>query len=208
MFCGWLPKFYVQSLQPSLKICRSSFAEVSKSKSQSQVKQVQIWHILGVAGFYRNFILQKYWHLSPLQILKQKLSVYPILHFVDFDGEFILDADAKLIRFAASLMNIKAKYWPWSFVLAEFFSQHEIKYSMSELDFLAIVWALEYFWPYLERWTIHIISDYKAVVMKMTKFTSKNHTCHYDNRRMIIKFHLAWLTKLQVMLSPAAHEIW
>ena len=68
--------------------------------------------ILGVAGFYRNFILQKYWHLSPLQILKQKLSVYPILHFVDFDGEFILDADAKLIRFAASLMNIKAKYWP------------------------------------------------------------------------------------------------
>ena len=151
MFCGWLPKFYVQSLQPSLKICRSSFAEVSKSKSQSQVKQVQIWHILGVAGFYRNFILQKYWHLSPLQILKQKLSVYPILHFVDFDGEFILDADAKLIRFAASLMNIKAKFWPWSLVLAEFFSQHEIKYSMSELDFLAIVWALEYFWPYLER---------------------------------------------------------
>jgi len=43
----------------TLKICRSSFAEVSKSKSQSQVKQVQIWHILGVAGFYRNFILQK-----------------------------------------------------------------------------------------------------------------------------------------------------
>ena len=59
MFCGWLPKFYVQSLQPSPKICRSSFAEVSKSKSQSQVKQVQIWHILGVAGFNRNFILQK-----------------------------------------------------------------------------------------------------------------------------------------------------
>ena len=121
MFCGWLPKFYVQSLQPSLKICRSSFAEVSKSNSQSQVKQVQIWHILGFAGFYTNFILQKYWHLSPLQIPQQKLSVYPILHFVDFDGEFILDADAKLIRFAASLMNIKAKFWPWSFVLAEFF---------------------------------------------------------------------------------------
>jgi len=96
----------------TLKICRSSFAEVSKSKSQSQVKQVQIWHILGVAGFYRNFILQKYWHLSPLQILKQKLSVYPILHFMDFDGEFILDTDAKLIRFAASPMNIKAQYWP------------------------------------------------------------------------------------------------
>ena len=56
--------------------------------------------------------IQIKWHLSPLQILKQKLSVYPILHFVDFDGEFILDADAKLIRFAVSLMNIKAKYYP------------------------------------------------------------------------------------------------
>ena len=58
---------------------------------------------------------------------------------MDFDGEFILDADAKLIRFAASLMNIKAKVLALIVCASRVFSKHEIKYSMSELDFLAIV---------------------------------------------------------------------
>ena len=69
-------------------------------------------HILGVGGFYRNFI-QNYTEIVAsftTANTQAKVSVSLILHFLDFDGEFILDADAKLIRFAASFMNIKAKY--------------------------------------------------------------------------------------------------
>ena len=57
----------------------------------------------------------------------------------------------KIDTFCSLTHEYKGKVLALIVCASRVFSQHEIKYSMSELDFLAIVWALEYFWPYLER---------------------------------------------------------
>ena len=195
-FAFWEVEFYGHIVpNTGLKMAPSKIEAITKLVPPKDKHGIR--HILGVAGFYRNFIQNYAEIVAPFtaalaggiqgkiswtpnmqqafELLKQKFSEYPILQFPDFDKEFILETDANLIRLAALLNQYKGDEMALIACASRVLSKHEKNYSIPELELLAIVWALEHFRPYLYGRTFHIITDHKALtmVMKMTKPTSK-----------------------------------
>ena len=126
-FAFWEVEFYGHIVSNSgLKMAPSKIEAITKLVPPKDKHGIR--HILGVAGFYRNFI-QNY----------AEISEYPILQFPDFDKEFILETDANLIRLAALLNQYKGDKMALIACASRVLSKHEKNYSIPELELLAIV---------------------------------------------------------------------
>ena len=141
---------------------------------------------LGLASYYRRFVAQFAKIASPLHRLtgkdvkwewnedcqaafselKRQLLDSPILVHPDFDLDFVLETDASIDGLGAILSQRKSddKLHPVAYA-SRSTSFVNKRYSVTELETLAVVWAVQHFRAYLYAWAqcVTVIIDHSAV---------------------------------------------
>ena len=153
---------------------------------------------LGVINFYRKFIPNCSTLAEPLikltrgrsksqnitwtedqqlsfTILKNKLTEPPILRLPDFSKEFIIETDASSVGIGAMLsqkhvvdsegINLPVAYASRSL------SKAERNYGTTDLEGLAVIWAIQHFESYIHGMHFTIVTDHSA--LKALKDKSK-----------------------------------
>lgn len=164
----------------------------------------QLRGFLGMTGYYRKFIegyaklacpMTRYLkknakinikdpeYISAFEKLKKNLIQHPILKFPNFDQSFELTTDASNYAIGAVLSQGKQPVCYASRTL----NDHERNYSTTDKEFLAIVWAVTYFRPYLWGRKFKIITDHLPIKYLNKKYTGKE----FSQRTQ------RWLLKLQ-----------
>ena len=140
---------------------------------------------LGLTGYYRKFIEGFAAIATPLhllltkqaserfvwteeadrafKVLKQKLTTAPVLAFPDFKHPFILTTDASDTGIAAILSQEIGDKKVVVAYASRSLDKHERNYATTEKECLAIVWATDYFRPYLIGQHFIVITDHKAL---------------------------------------------
>jgi len=144
-------------------------------KSTKEIKQ-----FLGLAGFYRKFIkdfaritkpltksLKKDHKINPndseyvkaVETVKSLIVSDPILRYPDYNKKFTLTTDASNVALGAVLSQ---EGHPIAFA-SRTLNEHELNYSAIEKELLAVVWATQYFRPYIYGRKFVINSDHKPL---------------------------------------------
>lgn len=145
----------------------------------------EVRRFLGLAGYYRKFILNFAGIVSPLlellkkntpfvwnairddafKKLKNCLITSPILQYPDFQKPFYLTCDASDIAIGAILSQIQSNGADLPIAYASrALNSCESNYSPIEKEVLAIIWGVEYFRPYLYGRSFHIVTDHRPLV--------------------------------------------
>lgn len=138
---------------------------------------------LGLAGYYRRFIINFSKLMKPLTSLLKKdvpflwgesqqhafdtckeiLTTAPILQYPDFSKEFVLTTDASVHAIGAILSQGEVgKDLPIAYA-SRTLNKSESNYSTIERELLAIVWAVKHFRPYLFGRKFKILTDHKPL---------------------------------------------
>ena len=157
-------------------------AAVRNYPTPTSVKGVR--QFLGLASYYRRFVknfariaqplhalTQKgpsfYW--SPqceeaFSLLKRNLTESPILVYPDFDQDFILETDASAMGLGAVLSQRArdGRVHPVAYA-SRSLSPQEKRYAVTELETLAVVWAVTHFHAYLYGHNVNVFTDHSAV---------------------------------------------
>jgi len=151
-------------------------------KNPKEIKQ-----FLGLVGYYRKFIkdfskiakpltklLQKsttfVWtneQQHSFESLKNKLISQPVLAYPDWNKPFILTTDASNEAIGAILsQGIIGRDKPLAFA-SRTLNKAETRYSTTEKELLAIVWATKHFRQYLYGRKFKIVTDHKPLIWLM-----------------------------------------
>ena len=125
---------------------------------------------LGMVSYYRRFIenfakianlITKLTHKdsdfvwtdeceTAFKNLKEKLTIAPILAYPDYDKSFTLSTDASVVGIGAVLsqLNDKGEEHPVAYA-SRTLNHHEMNYSTTKRECLALIWAVQHFHPYL-----------------------------------------------------------
>lgn len=157
-------------------------------KNEKQVRQ-----FLGILGYYRRFIKDFAKLVKPLTKLlrkdslfeitkeivtcfekcKQVLTADPVLIYPDFTKEFILTTDASDFAIGAVLsQGIIGKDRPIAFA-SRTLNKTEENYSATEKEFLAIVWAVKHFRPYLYGRKFKLYTDHQPLTYSLTNTNNR-----------------------------------
>ncbi len=154
-------------------------------KNFPQPKSVEnVRSFLGMAGYYRPFVkdfaaraspltqlLKKdvpfHWHNDQdrsFNDLKEALTKAPVLVFPDFNEPFILCTDASTAGIGAVLMQTDEadKRHVVAFA-SRVLSPAEKNYSVTHLEVLAVVWALQHFRDIIMGYKITVYTDHAAI---------------------------------------------
>jgi hypothetical protein len=169
---------------------------------------------LGLAGYYRSFIKDFADFSKPLTLLTRKdtkfywsdlqqkasdalkaaLTSESVLAHPEFDKPFILSCDASNYAISAILnQDHNGKESPLSFA-SRILNQHEINYSTTEKELLAVVFGVRTHRCFLYGRKFKIITDHAALKWLITV---KNHQCARLNR---------WVLKLAEYDSDIQHR--
>ena len=98
------------------------------------------------------------------ETLKSKLLMAPVLAYPDFDRSFTLETDASKQGLGAILSQFQAdnRLHPVAYA-SRSVSQAEANYAVTDLETLAVVWAITHFRYYLYGHDVTIITDHSAV---------------------------------------------
>ncbi|KAI4890013.1 hypothetical protein NFI96_017159 [Prochilodus magdalenae] len=161
---------------------------VTDFKTQSSVKQVR--QFLGLTSYYRRFIQDYARHAEPLfaltkqdsafvwdekcdaamHFLKSCLTSAPILRFPDFSRQFSIHTDASDAGLGAALMQKDEEGRDVAVAYASrTLHKAEKPYSTPEKECLAVIWALEYFRPYVEGLHVTIFTDHSSLRWLMSR---------------------------------------
>ena len=156
-----------------------------------------IRRFLGLASYYRRFIPGFAQIARPLhsltckdtrfvwsseckrafEVLKQKLTTSPVLAYPDFDQDFVLETDASVQGIGAVLGQYQDdhKLHPVAYA-SRALSAAEKHYGITELETLAVVWAITHFHHYLYGHTVTVFTDHTAVkaVLETANPTAKH----------------------------------
>ena len=137
-----------------------------------------------MASYYRRFVLQFAKIVHPLhqltckevdfqwsdacdtafKQLKQRLVSAPVLTYPNFDDDFVLETDASVMGLGAVLAQIQSDGFPHPIAFASrALSPSERNYGITDLETLAVVWALSHFHYYLYGHKVTVITDHTAV---------------------------------------------
>ncbi|GES88280.1 enzymatic polyprotein, putative [Rhizophagus clarus] len=139
--------------------------------------------VLGLFSYYRRFIKNFSQLADPMyellkkdvvykwtetqqqafEILKTKLTQAPIVRYPDFEKPFLLYTDASLIGIGAVLAQKDSKDEYVVAYASRTLAPAEKNYAITELEYLAIIWAVKYFRHYLFRIHFTIITDHSAL---------------------------------------------
>lgn len=143
----------------------------------------QLRQYLGLTSYYRRFIGKFAKIAAPLyyltkkevkwewskecqiafETLKRRLVQAPVLVYPDFEQKFILETDASLNGLGAVLSQVKeGLLHPVSYA-SRSLSSPEKNYSITELETLAVVWAIQHYRAYLYGHEVMVMTDHSAV---------------------------------------------
>ena len=99
-----------------------------------------------------------------LDILKKKLVEAPVLVYPNFDLGFVLETDASYFGLGAVLSQklVDQLLHPVSFS-SRSLSPSEKNYAVTELETLAVVWAMKHYRAYLYGHDVQVVTDHSAV---------------------------------------------
>ena len=139
---------------------------------------------LGLSSYYRRFIPNFARIAQPLhqltakgvsfewtadceaafKTLKDKLTVSPVLAYPSFDRDFTLETDASVQGLGAILSQVQddGKLHPVAYA-SRALNPSEKNYSVTELETLAVVWAITHFHSHLYGNNVHVLTDHSAV---------------------------------------------
>ena len=139
---------------------------------------------LGLSSYYRRFIknfaavAQPLHHLTRTDVqfrwcvecvrafdeLKHRLTSAPVLAYPNFTSDFVLETDASVLGLGAvfSQMQTDKKLHPISFA-SRALNPAEKKYAITELETLAVVWAMAHYHHYLYGHKVVVLTDHSAV---------------------------------------------
>ena len=146
------------------------------------VKQVRSF--LGIASWYRRFVPNFSQVATPLtllikkkskwvwgeeqrkafEIIKEKLISAPILTCPDFKRPFLVQTDASSTGLGAILSQEFPEGEKAIAYASRSLAPNEKKFTTTELECLAVIWATEKFRPYLEGATFTVITDHHSLV--------------------------------------------
>ena len=150
----------------------------------------QLRSFLGITGYYRKFIPQYATVAAPLSTLtkkeiaeplpweeehvlafeklKQLLATAPVLHAPDYSQPFQLSTDASGVGIGSVLEQQREDTW----VPLAYFSRKllpwEARYTVTELEALAIVDSVQHFTVYLLGARFHVMTDHRALAFLPT----------------------------------------
>lgn len=139
---------------------------------------------LGLASYYRRFILRFAKIAQPLHQLtkkgaqfdwtaecqtafdrlKSELTEAPVLAYPDFNKDFTLETDASVRGLGAVLSQTQSdgRSHPIAYA-SRALSPPEKNYGITELETLAVVWAISHFHAYLYGHKVTVLTDHSAV---------------------------------------------
>ncbi|POM61781.1 Retrovirus-related Pol Polyprotein [Phytophthora palmivora] len=149
----------------------------------------QVRRFVHLAGYYRRFSKGFGVKMSPLTRLlrkatpwrweseevnafdniKMELTKRPLLVYPDFSKPFTLETDACAIGLGSVLMQDLGKGLQPVAYASKVNSVAESKYSITDLECFAVIWAIKLFRPYLFGRHFTLITDHIALTWLMTK---------------------------------------
>ena len=178
----------------------------------------ELRQFLGLASYYRRFVALFAKVASPLHRLtgkdvrwewsqdcqksfselKQRLLNSPILTYPDFDLDFVLETDASIDGLGAILSQKKndEKLHPVAYA-SRSTSSAEKHYSVTELETLAVVWAVQHFRAYLYGHVVTVITDHSAVKSILDKPSSNG-----KHTRWWLKVFGSGVGQLKIIYRP------
>ena len=173
---------------------------------------------LGLESYYRHFIPQFSQLAEPLhvltrknvffewnsscqeafQCLKGKLTQALVLYYPDFNKDFILETDASIHGLSSILSQVQSdgKMHPIAYA-SRALSPTEKNYSITELETLAVVWAIGHFYCYLYGQEVTVYTDHTAV-----KAVLDNPTASGKHARWWSKVYQWGIRKLNIKYRP------
>ena len=157
-------------------------AAVKDYPAPTSVKEVR--QFLGIASYYRRFVRGFANVAQPLHALTQKGAVFswtescqqafdalksrlidsPILAYPNSELDFVLETDASAKGLGAVLSQVHAdKHLHPVAYASRALSPQERKYAITELETLAVVWAIQHFHAYLYGHSVMVYTDHSAV---------------------------------------------
>ena len=96
--------------------------------------------------------------------LKSRLVSAPVLAYPEFSKDFVLETDASYVGLGAVLSQLQddGKLHPLSYA-SRALTAPEKNYSVTELETLAVVWAIGHYRAYLYGHNVKIYTDHSAV---------------------------------------------
>ena len=144
----------------------------------------EVCQFLGLASYYRRFVPCFAKTAAPLhqllakgiifdwtpecqqafEDLKGKLVSSPVLAFPDFDKSFVLETDTSIQGLGAVLSKKQAdeKLHPVAYA-SRSLANNEERYAITDLETLAVVWAISHFQYYLYGHNVTVCTDHQAV---------------------------------------------
>lgn len=109
-------------------------------------------------------------YIHAFEQLKSLITSHPILKYPDFNKPFKINTDASNYAIGAVLLQ---EGHPISYA-SRTLNTHEIRYSTTEKELLAVVWAVKYFRPYLYGRKFELRTDHQALKWLHTKYLGKD----------------------------------
>jgi hypothetical protein len=174
----------------------------------------QLRGFLGLASYYRRFVPNFARIATPLNKLLRKGTVYrwtteqdqafnalkeclitsPILKFPDFNKQFILFTDASILGLGAILSQLDDNDQEHVIAYASrTLSKAEKNYAATELECLAVIWAVKHFHAYIYGQRFKLITDHSALKHLFNTTTPTGRTAR-------------WIMKLQIYDFETIHR--
>ena len=169
---------YPNGLQQIMKRVRA----VKEFPAPHSVKEVR--QFVGLASYYRRFVRGFSKIAEPIYALTKKRAVFqwsadcqsafeelkirlveaPVLSFPDFEKTFILETDASMTGLGAVLSQLQddGLVHPVAYT-SRSLTKGEKGYAITELETLAVVWAITHFHAYLYGHDVTVYTDHSAV---------------------------------------------
>jgi hypothetical protein len=158
---------------------------------------VEVKRFVHLAGYYRRFVKGFGSLMAPMTKLLRKdadwewaegkeavftqikaiLTTQPLISYPDFKLPFRVVTDASQVGLGACLMQGQGQGWQPVAHASKVNSVAESRYGITELECLAVVWAIKLFRPYLYGRRFTIVTDHAALKWLMTSsnLTGKLH---------------------------------
>lgn len=180
--------------RPELKYLGYVVNEKGLSPDEDKVKAIvdiptprgisDVRRLLGTASYYRRFIPNFSTRVAPItqllhknhtwvwtgecesafKYIKNCLATAATLSCPDFSRPFVVETDASAFGIGAVLLQEYEEGNKIICYISRSLSRAERKYSATERELLAIIWAVEHLRPYLEGYKFTVVTDHHSLI--------------------------------------------